>query len=838
MARQKPNLQTLYLSERISETFRHIRTHALTTVVAPMGYGKTTALNRYLDEQREEHGAEVFRLSIYSDSIRLFWHQFQNAFSKTEIYDALKAMELPESKTGLFFFMEIVEEYLSEHTQEHFMFIDDFHLLASEKAVRFLVEVSKNLPSNFHLIVAGRNKFIGRRAEVELGSRYYMISQDDLRLNYTEMVAYCKGCGVVLTEELKDQLFEISEGWFSGLYLCLRGYLELGYIPTQTGSIYDMMDEVLLEPITEKKRMFLLSLCKADEFTEEMAEYLSGKNDAKKMLADAISENAFITLLPDLTHYRFHHILKECTSRRFEALPPEEKKKILTRYAKWYEDHMLYVKAMEAYRGCEDWEGLFHVIGKDQGMELTYFTQDIVKEWIDDCPEDKLGSDPLALLVLMKQFFSWRLMPEMQRLRQVFLQAVENNKTLSEEEKNNLLGECEMVMSFTAYNSIEKMSEYHQSARKKMSRPAITMGRRGTWTFGSPAILAMYHRELGRLDDELAAMHRSMPYYYALTQNHGMGAEYIMEAEALIMRGDLKKARVAIEEARLKAESITDKEKEMRSILLCCLFVDMLLSLLGEKNENDSDGEDKSDWYAVEYEALRRFRSPMLVTTLDLIAAWYYSMVGVPERIPEWIREGGVEQANLLFPAKPVAEIIQNQVYLAKGDYAAVIAGKDRVAGLCQVYPYTLCNLILELQLAESYYSLEQTDEAKEHIAVAVALALPDDLIMPFAFYPGAYSLLPEEMKERVKPWHERFDKVVNKNRAKLTTPQALKDLTAKEQQVAILMAQGKKNKEIAEGLFLGEGTLKQYINRIYGKLELTGTSAEKREKLTELLKN
>ncbi len=838
MPKQSPNLQTLYLSERIREIFRHIRTHALTSVVAPMGYGKTTALNIYLDEQEEELGAVVMRISIYSDNSQIFWHQLQNVFSETEVYEEIKKLEFPQNRTGLFFFMEIIEKYFAAHAQEHFLFIDDYHLLTSENASEFLYEIAKNIPQNFHLIVAGRNSFVSKKAELELGGRFFRISQDDLRLNFTEMVAYCKGCGVTLTEDIKEQLFEISEGWFSGLYLCLRGYLESGFIPTQTGSIYDMMDEVLLEPISEKDRMFLLSLCLADEFTEEMAGFLSGKKDVKKQLADAVRTNAFITLLPDHIHYRFHHILKECTRRRFDSVSDGDRQKILSRYGQWYEEHALYAKAMEAYRECEDWNALFRIIGKDQGMELTYFTQETVKGWVLDCPGDMLRSEPLALLVLMKQFFSWRLMPEMQKLREEFLQAVEENETLSEEEKNNLLGECEMVMSFTAFNSIKKMSEYHQAARKKMNRPAVTMGRRGTWTFGSPTILAMYHREIGRLDDELLAMHRSMPYYYALTQDHGMGAEYIMEAEALFMRGDLKKSMVAIEEARFKAESISDKEKEMRSILLCCFFTELNLAFLGETGTSESGHADGSkDWYDQEAEELRKFRSPMLMTTLDLIAAWYFSMVGLPDRIPDWIKEGGVDQANLLFPAKPIALLIQNQAHMAMGDHASVISGKDALAGLCRVYPYLFCSLILELQLAESYRVLGQIDEAREHANVAAEIAEPDGLILPFAMIIGSEDILPQSMRKKVHPWFERFDKARRENKNRLTIPDALKGLTSQEQQVAILMARGKKNKEIASELFLSEGTVKQYINRIYGKLDLVGTSTEKRERISELLK-
>ena len=53
---------------------------------------------------------------------------------------------------------------------------------------------------------------------------------------------------------------------------------------------------------------------------------------------------------------------------------------------------------------------------------------------------------------------------------------------------------------------------------------------------------------------------------------------------------------------------------------------------------------------------------------------------------------------------------------------------------------------------------------------------------------------------------------------------------------LARLMAERRTNREIAEALFLSEGTVKQYINRIYSKLQLTGTAQEKRRALTALL--
>ena len=43
--------------------------------------------------------------------------------------------------------------------------------------------------------------------------------------------------------------------------------------------------------------------------------------------------------------------------------------------------------------------------------------------------------------------------------------------------------------------------------------------------------------------------------------------------------------------------------------------------------------------------------------------------------------------------------------------------------------------------------------------------------------------------------------------------------LTQREEEILRLLARGQSNKEIAGGLFLSEGTVKNYISRIYAKL-------------------
>ena len=73
MPKPKWKLNTIYISERLQESLRPISRCALTTVVAPMGYGKTTAVNWYLEEHAKAGPLRVVRISVYSDNLAIFW---------------------------------------------------------------------------------------------------------------------------------------------------------------------------------------------------------------------------------------------------------------------------------------------------------------------------------------------------------------------------------------------------------------------------------------------------------------------------------------------------------------------------------------------------------------------------------------------------------------------------------------------------------------------------------------------------------------------------------------------------------------------------------------------
>ena len=74
-------LNDIYISDRLQAQLQQIDQYAMTCVVAPMGYGKTTAVNWFLGERAKTPGTRVVRISVYSDSLGIFWHSVQSAFA-------------------------------------------------------------------------------------------------------------------------------------------------------------------------------------------------------------------------------------------------------------------------------------------------------------------------------------------------------------------------------------------------------------------------------------------------------------------------------------------------------------------------------------------------------------------------------------------------------------------------------------------------------------------------------------------------------------------------------------------------------------------------------------
>ena len=829
MPKEKISLNSIYISERLQKSLQPVSNSALTAITAPMGYGKTTAVNWYLSRLAKDSLALLIRISIYSQNLSIFWKSVQNAFSFAGL-NFLENYDCPEDEASAGFLTEILC-YQLEKCENCYIFIDDFHLLKDDRADTFLCRMAGRIPENVHLIVASRNHFISDDWIVRLGGRLHRIEIDDLRLNSGELSAYIRRCGTSMTDSQLEHLLKSSEGWFAAVYLNLCSFSKSGELLGKTSDIYQMFSASMLNPLPEDRKEFLSAMGLADEFTEEMAEFITKREDVHQILKMLTRQNAFVTCLNDGQTYRFHHMMKECAFRAFRTLDDSRQAFYYERYGAWYEKHGAYIHALSAYRRNQNFAAILRVVQKDAGILLASLKPEEVLEVLNRCPVSVLKEYPLAILVLMRCMFNWKNIPKMLELKELLLASIREHPKLSEEERGNLLGECDLIQSFLMYNDISRMSQFHRSASEKMTRPAISIRSDGGWTFGSPSVLMMFHRKSGDLDKELEEMNQCMPHYYKITNGHGQGAETIMSAEAHFMRGNFVDAHIALEKAYTQIQG-----NGQESIALCCDFLAQRLSICMDIKMRNTFEERRKE--------LLQGHNTTWVNIFDSTCAYYYAVTGQTERIPTLFGAHMLSTVNFLAPGRPMMEMIENQVYLAQGEYSKVIGRSESILAMCQALHYDLVALHVQIQLLAANWKLGKTEQALELLRRSLSQAFPDGILMPFVEnYPyieellkGSFFGINENFLFRItrmgKEWEMRCDQLKKEE----AYPPVFKVLSDRELEITELMAKHMSNKEIAQSLFLSEGTVKQYINQIYSKLQIPGDVRVKRKYLLEMM--
>ena len=562
-----------------------------------------------------------------------------------------------------------------------------------------------------------------------------------------------------------------------------------------------------------------------------MAEFITKREDVHQILKMLTRQNAFVTCLNDGQTYRFHHMMKECAFRAFRTLDDSRQAFYYERYGAWYEKHGAYIHALSAYRRNQNFAAILRVVQKDAGILLASLKPEEVLEVLNRCPVSVLKEYPLAILVLMRCMFNWKNIPKMLELKELLLASIREHPKLPEEERGNLLGECDLIQSFLMYNDISRMSQFHRSASEKMTRPAISIRSDGGWTFGSPSVLMMFHRKSGDLDKELEELNQCMPHYYKITNGHGQGAETIMSAEAHFMRGNFVDAHIALEKAYTQIQG-----NGQESIALCCDFLAQRLSICMDIKMRNTFEERRKE--------LLQGHNTTWVNIFDSTCAYYYAVTGQTERIPALFGAHMLSTVNFLAPGRPMMEMIENQVYLAQGEYSKVIGRSESILAMCQALHYDLVALHVQIQLLAANWKLGKTEQALELLRRSLSQAFPDGILMPFVenypyieeFLKGSFFGINENFLFRItrmgKEWEMRCDQLKKEE----AYPPVFKVLSDRELEITELMAKHMSNKEIAQSLFLSEGTVKQYINQIYSKLQIPGDVRVKRKYLLEMM--
>ncbi|MGN0598221.1 MAG: hypothetical protein ACI4J1_12935 [Ruminiclostridium sp.] len=132
-----------------------------------------------------------------------------------------------------------------------------------------------------------------------------------------------------------------------------------------------MFTAAMIDPLPERQQEFLAVMGLADEYTVEMARFVTGDDNAEKQLFVLTEQNAFVKCLSDGVTFRFHHMMKECAEGSFRMLEKKKQSFYLERFGLWYENSGQYLHAIAVCRQSENYDALLRIIQKDAGILLS-----------------------------------------------------------------------------------------------------------------------------------------------------------------------------------------------------------------------------------------------------------------------------------------------------------------------------------------------------------------------------------------------------------------------------------------------------------------------------------
>lgn len=806
------NLKSLYFPEQITKAMKSFIDYPLTIVDAPMGYGKTTLVR----ENLKNVDADILWQKVYDSNISSFWRGLCRQLGELDRDAAasLAALGFPGDSTSRYEAMSLIEDMKLQ--RDTVLVIDDYHAVACPQTNKFIEFLVNNEIPYLHLILIARHTGMQGIEELKLKGYLLHIRKEDFEFSPEDIKEYYRICGILLRDTEVQMLYTMSEGWISALYLIMLSYLEDGSLDISK-DISKLIENAVYRHLSEELKKLLLSLSIFESFSIEQAVYVSRNENAERLLSEIISQNAFVKYDSKSKMYQIHNIFMNFLQEELEGRDMQND--LNQRVAQWFLDTEEYNLALYYFYLCKDFESIYMALEKEKHGTVNYvYDKDMLIKIFKECPERVKAKHHFAMLILAFELYTYNEMEAFRKACEEFLEQLQTDKSIAEKDRKRLLGEYELLMSFTVYNDLQKMSIHHIRASELLKEPSSLLPGGGNWTFGSPSVLYMFYRESGKLEEAQQAIFDALPRYSRVANGNAGGGEYCMKAEVYFYRGDTENALITAHQAIHRAES----QKQVSNII-CALFLMMRIALVKGNFEFALELLDKM------HTTITEAREYSLLHTVEVCEGYIYSILNQSDKIPGWLKEGDYDSDRLLFPNYAFLNIIHGRAMLIEGDYHKLIGSMESFIDIASVFPNLLSRIHAYIYSAAANWRIFRQNEALEALKKAIDLAMPDKLYMPFVencdYIKPVLELLHREDNrcegiERIFELHEPYRQAMERIE-KEYFPEDRPKLSEREMEIAQLAAEGLTNKEIGERLYVTENTIKMALKSIYAKLSI-----------------
>lgn len=808
------NPKNLYFTPRLLKKLDGITEYPLTIIEAPMGYGKTTAVREYLSNSE----VNVLWQRVYDSGTASFWNEFTKRLLELDNDGCRNLVQrgYPDDTFSMQQALNIIEGItLSGKTV---LAIDDYHLLDNAGVNSFIELFAENEIKNLHIVLTARFTNFQRLEELKLKGNLLHITKETFELMPTEITAYYKTCGITLRDDLAKKLYSDAEGWISALYLFMLEYASQGSY-TPEASIYKLIEKSIYLPLPEKIKEFVFTMCIFDSFALKQAIFMWGDERAAEFLDELTGSNSFVHYDSRLKTYQIHSIFLGYLKEVLEGKEICYKNTLYQKAAQWFMANGDCFNARRYYYECGDFEGILTALEQDRSNDFTVLNKELLKQYMTQCPEDIKSRHHYALLIYAMHLFVHKELDLFNNVSKEVSNNVNADKGLAPDLRNRYLGELELLLSFAEFNDLKKMSARHKKAWELLNQPTSIYDTGTNWTFGSPSVLSLYYRESGMLEEHIQDIKEGLPYYYRLTNGHGSGAEYAMEAESLFNQGDFENAEISVQKAMLKAKSGQDE-----NIIFSALYLKILIAFM----KGDLSGVMKL--ITEMHEDMTKKNEYNFIHMVEICEGCIYAYLDQTDKIPERLLEVDLSNSHRLrFPAFSFFTVMYGRVLLIKGEYLKLIGSAEHFISISSVFSNLLGYVYTYIYLAAAYWKIVREDEALISLKKAMDIATPDRQYMLFAENCDFIEPLLEKISAEGS-YREEIAKILmlyqtfKRSKERIIQDYFAKEkpsLTERELEIARLAAAGITNSEIGRQLFISANTVKMAMKSIYTKLSI-----------------
>ncbi|MGA2190689.1 MAG: LuxR C-terminal-related transcriptional regulator [Steroidobacteraceae bacterium] len=847
-------------------------------VAAPAGYGKSTLMARW-HARLHERGVSCAWLSLDeddNDAARFLRHfiaalQTANAHIGKDVAEDLSADFASGSRSVL----EAIAGDLAQVQHRIVLFLDDLQLVESPEVRGILDWLVNYAPRPLQYVIGTRQDPGLRLSGLRVRCQLLELGAEQLQFDATEAAQFYRSrLGRDLPASDLQTLLTKTEGWPAALELAamvLAGSSEpatfiQNFAGTDT-SVVDYLCDMVLSRMDERTRDIVFRISMFDRICAPLARTVTDDNGAEEALLSLRTRNLFLIPLDRSWEWvRFHHLVGEFFRETYRRIAPAQARECLERGAAWLHANAHVEEAVNYMIRAQEWERATHWVA-DSVEEFVFrrgYHQTILR-WMNALPEAWVDRYPV---IRIQYAFALSFYPRYQEYEaQIFrLQQLLQNLAAQTDHDARSIDELRCAVEMQVAMSVglrdDGMRGGELAAAWLARWPEASLRRKGV--MGN--VLSFGYKTRGDIDGGLTVIAETRQWleqsegYYALSW-----AAYL-EAVLHLKRGSYFDSKLActrgLELVERKLHGHPGQTSLLHTLLagICYEFDEIEQALAHLEGAQSSVNEyAHADAVIVAYLTQARIQHlrqdeigalAMLREGQELgeQRGWRRVTLSLAaEECRSLARAGHHEEARLVatrfdfheLPARSGAAPLNFDKalraasrYLLKQSPRVVIEALD--AAIDNSQRRGLAHRSVELLILRALAKKEDGDwaSALADVRRALTLAAPRRYVRVFLDEGRELGALIDRLDmeqlrgSEAAPLARRLQRATYTPDVQGGAPIGVSDeLTKRELSILKRLETGLSNKEIAEAIFVSEGTLKWHLHNVYGKLNVKNRS-------------